>query len=250
MGWGKLILGFWAWGIVAGAVPTSSPLGPSARYVNTIQNCFKKSFQDLKCQRVVNGNPLRKDKSLGQLRYVFEYGAVDAGLGRWERNKSLIQGFWDAENASFWGEVENENSYQLLKASAVRKAQKENLQDCQKACLATCISSSLLKYNDESRPHHLIDGLGRLEGNCREFSAMALDVMRALDVESDPVVGKNYKINEDQKPVESEQHAMVQVFLDGVEFIMEPQRNACEFFDPEFTLNVRKIHSEALNLAL
>ncbi len=244
----KLLLLLLAYSAFVRAAGPDSTSSPDERYVDAINHCLKKTFKQMQCNHLVDGNTLDLDGRLGQLGYRLQYNIYHQERAILRQGKSFLRAVvTSSEDASYWQEASNSGSYAVLKKFAIQKAKKENLQSCQRACLATCISSRLLKYNNENRPHHLLDGLGRLEGNCREFSSMANDLMRAMKVDSSVVVGRNYKIKDGERPEDSGAHAMIGLSLKGEEYIMEPQNSGCVFYDTSFSHQRRKFQTRIMN---
>jgi hypothetical protein len=218
------------------------------KYKSAVDHCILQSQKATSCVEIVNGNPMDKTSVVADGAYDVAYDGVYGTIGTVARGVSMAGVLFDVENAPYWKRYNSELNYQNLKRFAAIRAKKDGLETCQRACLATCISSTLLEYDDRNLITHWTEGVGREKGVCREFSAMASDLMRSLGVKSKTVTGMSYEIQDGQVPKKAGGHVMVEVALPQGNFIMEPQSSECQFFAADFSKDARILSENTLNL--
>jgi hypothetical protein len=106
-----------------------------------------------------------------------------------------------------------------LSRQAQGVAHSQNLRDCQKVCVATCVASRLLKYEKslffEFGPESVAVAMGR--GACTEYSRVADRLIGDLGI-------KSYTVGN-----LASQHQYVWVQLDSGSYYVEPQYTGCAF---------------------
>ncbi len=238
-------------GALAGTFITSTAAHAAddwdSRYRDAVKSCILRSQKNAACVHTKDGNPLDISSQAYEAFYDSSYTAMYGAVGVVARGISMARVAVDPENAPYWKRYNSELNYRTLKKYAGIRAKKDQLEPCQKACLATCISSKIMEYDDRNLPTHWREGIGREKGVCREFSAMAVDLMKSLGLQAETITGVAYEINQGLRPKRIGGHVMVKVNLPQGPFIMEPQSASCEFFDRSFSKVARKFEAELLN---
>jgi hypothetical protein len=216
------------------------------RWLRVTRSCIVPSMQNVKCDYEENNAPFKKDSTVGQMVYQSGYGTSFRALG-WARRSARVLGMlFDIEDSPYWDTYEARLGYKSLKNIAVNKAKRESLSSCQRACLATCISSYLIDYDDDNSMTHWTDSVGSQTGVCREYAAIANDFMKSLKLKSKVVTGYWYE-NMGGTLQKEGGHAMVEVQLGRASYIMEPQDPFCTYYDPKFRAQARPIIRKNLN---
>jgi len=111
--------------------------------------------------------------------------------------------------------------YSNMKDKAKKLAKDKKLNTCQKACLATCISSRAIDYDhslvNQACVRRTKDGaIETQKGVCRNFAQISHDIYKYLGVKTKKIFGDNHAINI--------------VKIDGQWYQMEPQDPTCSFY--------------------
>jgi len=117
--------------------------------------------------------------------------------------------------------------FDQLLSDLKQTAKKGNLSECHRACLATCMSSRMLTYDDSTRFDSVRGGAAVLNGTglCTHFSQLADEFMAAVNIPSKLVYGIGSH---------GEAHAAIGGEIGGEEYWKEPQNTDCHLikFDP------------------
>jgi hypothetical protein len=123
----------------------------------------------------------------------------------------------------------NAADYEWIKSQMMRKADKEKLEDFQKVCLAQCISSKIIEYDQgwklTQSPQAAIEN-GK--GVCREYSWIASELMSQMGVPANREFVWYYDTDT------SSAHSIVNVKIRGKHYFVEPQEDSCGFYSTQF----------------
>ncbi len=219
-----------------------------AKYNDAMKACIVKPLKNRACVHVVDGNPMKVSPEWSQVRY--KVGEIGIGFVMGEGARTISAGMvhFQGDDAPYWKRLNSKYNYDALKRWALYRANRDGMEDCQKACLATCISSRIIKYDDRNRITNWRDSVEREAGVCREFSAIAANIMKHLGLKARVLEGEVHAVSDGQVPELEGGHVMVQVQLPNGTFHMEPQNDSCEFYDNKFTKEKRHYEFEGLNL--
>jgi hypothetical protein len=209
----------------------------SARFRAVAQNCLLTRFDTMECTHVSGSSPLKPSNPFAQAFYKLGHnGVIGASSGAFRWLEGSVMSLREGEDPDYWEMREAELGFEALLDFARRKAKREGLRDCQKACLATCIASQMITYGAPQARQSWRASLRRGEGVCRAYADIANVAMREMGLRSKTVAGTGYETGSGGRGQKYSMggHVMVQVKLQDGEFLMEPQVNACEFFDVTF----------------
>jgi hypothetical protein len=220
------------------------------RYNDAMNSCIIKAEPNRACVHVVDGNPLLVSPEWSQVRY--KAGELSAGFLIGEGTRTISAGMvhFQGDDSPYWKRLNAQYNYESLKRWAKYRADKNGMETCQRACLATCISSRMIQYDNANRITSWRDAIEREAGVCREFSAIAANLMQSLGVKARVLEGKVHSIIDGQAPDYEGGHVMVEVSLPNGKFIMEPQTDSCEFYDKSFSTGKRNLQTQSLNLKM
>jgi hypothetical protein len=219
-----------------------------ARFRQATEACLLKSMKNVQCIHEVDGNPLEHASAAEDVLYDVGSESLFRGVGEAVKTVSAADALIKGDESAYWRRLNSEYNYETLKKFARYRARKDRLESCQTACLATCITSQIMEFDERNLLTHWTEALGREKGVCRDFSGMAADLMRSMGLKARDVSGTVYEISDGQPPKSDGGHAMVEVDLPNGRFTMEPQLNACVFYDREFSHGVRHLGERILNL--
>ncbi len=103
-----------------------------------------------------------------------------------------------------------------------KKAIKSKFNECQKACLVKCITSTIMTYKmdrSNTKTAQPIDHYLSQKGVCTEFAELATDISQSLGLE----VRSTYNLGQ--------KHAYNEFYIDGQWVYFEPQTKECTFFE-------------------
>ena len=120
-----------------------------------------------------------------------------------------------------------------------KKAKKENLNSCQKACLVKCATSNYIEYKSTSgmKSNHIEDIYSSQKGVCTEFSSMANDLGSEIGIEVRNVSSIKQR------------HSYNEVKIDGEWYRFEPQSQKCEFYQKENPYDLGKSETQELAIS-
>ena len=201
-------------------------------------SCLLPKYAKTVCKYYPNRTPIKRTPVLDFCgEKAFSHGVVP--LTRWAK-----EGIWAVsllgapEQTRYWEEFEISKDYKSLKLQLLRKSKKEKLLSCQRACLATCISSKIIEYED-GMPQTCIGAIQSGSGICREFSLIAADILNSLGVSASDFGGVAYEAHEGKK-IPGGKHRMLRVRIGAKTYLMEPQDSSCEFYNAEFSPDTTK----------
>ncbi len=187
------------------------------------KECLLKNYQAVSCKFGIQDDFSHGNVLISALREFHRLTATAERIsvsGMW----GAISYFINPNIESYWDYYQVGQDYDGIKSLMYAKAQREDISSCQAACLATCVSSKLIRYSTAMLKLHYQtarDAIERREGDCKSFSAIAEDLMTDLGLYAKTVWGFT----------SGGGHAMVKVFLDNKWHIMEPQNSYCEFIN-------------------
>ena len=226
-----------------------SILHAQARFERAAQFCLKKNYRKVACEHIENENVL----FIPILHKAINKSVQDklyAGVRKLRVAKRFVDVTVSPDLDRVWDAYSIQLDYENFKRRIKAKASNERLKACQKACLATCISSNLI-----SPEHHPFDNwrdaLEKGEGSCRSYTGIAVDIMKDLGLKAKYTSGLSE--SNDDYPNHNDRafrtsHAMVKIKLKYEDYLMEPGSDSCEFYDADFNrdphkkLTVRNIH--------
>lgn len=209
--------------------PTSPPLPLKDRLEQMKKICLDRDWSKEKCRF---GEPIQNQKNYTSTasRYVGWRtrdgirSILSEGKRFIDKYVSPIPGSCSATSIATHMQ---DTLLEEVEATLRSYAAKNKLTECAKACLATCASSQLIRYNIktqnalEYQPAYI---LTKGEGLCRHYSYLADGFMSALGIPSTTLAGD--LISEDGS---TDGHAWISVKIKGKRYWMEPQSSACEF---------------------
>ena len=145
----------------------------------------------------------------------------------------------EPDQEHYWQDHSIGKDYVRLKKSLAKKAKREDLRSCQKACLSTCVSSKIIEYSQELK-NQFSTTEGKIEsgkGDCKGFSAIADDINYALNLTSQIASGDLYQRTDTSLELVGG-HMQVMVKIDGEHYLMEPQSNLCQFYPINFSKKI------------
>lgn len=133
----------------------------------------------------------------------------------------------------------NLDGFEVIKSRMAEKANVDHLVDYQRACMAQCVASKIISYD-----HGLAlsmspsCAIGNGKGVCREYSWIASDLMRYLGLRAQRQTVIAYWTPEENPTRKSSgPHVVTKVNIGGSDFLMEPQKNDCIFYERSFNMN-------------
>lgn len=242
------------WGLL-GLLYLPLVFGDDKLLQNMKQECLQTSFKWQSCHYFANWVIL-KDIDTDPASDA-SYYLQDDEQGESFNNASIFLGDPYSINNKVCRVLSTRVNFFLLIKNLLAKTKKEHLMDCQKACLATCVSSKIIKYSyilkEQKTGNPILDmqmeyfkqqgylprvyelkpnvnekltGLGAIEkgeGVCRQFSYIAVNLMRSLGLEAEEVVGHPNFTSEYR-------HEVVKVKINEENYLMEPQDDLCNFY--------------------
>jgi hypothetical protein len=201
------------------------------RYKQIFNECLNPSYQNVSCRYEDSTTPL-------QISKTFSIGVAvlddDAGTAI----DTIKEAVWGASRLLNPDQSQHKAwiAYQNAQDWAKRKAQRENLKDCQKACLATCISSKVMDEGSQLNIQNARSAIETESGVCREFTAVAVDLMKSFGLDASYAAGSDKEWDDNDEVFRSQgAHVIVSVKIDGKNYLMEPQNPECDFYNPNFT---------------
>lgn len=207
-------------------------------YKAVVKECLIPDFSQKKCVFLKNQSTLQTnvvDQGLPFWKYIL----LPLGRTVSEGLNVLSLAFVDPSDEEYWWEEVLTEDYKNIKFLIVRKQENEKLSDCQSVCLATCITSRLLTYNNATFPQSAAETIQDGAGVCREFSWVAAELLDLLQIENTGAGGRSYDVDPLKvKRTAQGMHAMNYVWVDGKKYLIEPQqgpiKNTCLFYDADF----------------
>lgn len=195
--------------------------------------CLKPNFTQATCVHLKGQTRLDRGGLMGNLAPAF--AASTAILKATEGVGTCYANLMDPKKPANWLEREIENDFTKLKCALAQKATREKLKDCQKACLATCVSSRILFFDKAYMPKLQTprQAICSRHGVCRDFTNVALEFMQAQGLNAQVLTGTGYDI-EDNEKVPFGPHAMIGININKKLYVMEPQHTDCTFEDSDF----------------
>lgn len=115
---------------------------------------------------------------------------------------------------------------EALKKDILEFSEKNKLSDCQKSCLALCVSANYIKYNGSS--FHSVKKVALTgEGICGSYSSFAVELLTTLGIKAQTAYGV---LNTNGKMAP---HNWVSIELDNKSYYAEPKKSSCDLFEQE-----------------
>ena len=212
------------------------------------KNCITPSFKEKECIFKKNYSPFWT-ASYGVDRAAAAGDQIFPEIGR-----SIHSAVWSTtllfnpNQEGYWASHSITRDYIRLRDSLSKKADREGLSTCQKACLSKCISSRIIDYSS-ANSRKFDSCYGRIEGrtaDCNGFADIGDELNYALGVPSRVTLGILYERTTDGRKTKGG-HALVQVSMNGKYYKMEPQDGSCSFFENDFKKEMKPIEIIILN---
>ncbi len=219
-----------------------------------VDDCLSKNYARMVCDYRRNETPIKITKWRQASGKTLN--AVVSGVSTIrEVSATLYTYLLNGKNEEYWKRDDRWRQYKALRDLMIRKVEREKPLDCQKACLATCISSKIIKmmdYSKKGNDESLLtywDGRRAIEndlGVCRQFSAIAEDLMESMGLKASYVEGYVYSgevLGTSKYKKTGDQHAVVKVEIDNNSYLLEPQSDQCTFFESKWENLFEPIYS-------
>lgn len=180
---------------------------------NVVSECLTRDWMSVTCEFEKNQkyNPGAISRNVGQPLYMLPRIITQLA----EDMKKMNGPRTTCSNSS-------ESKMNLLSlTSMIQHAVKtRKLSSCKAACMATCLSSTLIKYDISNSsmqtPCRILEDQ---KGGCAEFATFSVYFARQLGLNADVAYDGNNP------------HNFMKIEIEKKEYYMEPQRTRCQFFE-------------------